>query len=140
MVRNLQRRARVAKVSKTGAAPSARTRAHRSRGNQGGPVDHRTKEPSETTMSIKPSPAIDLRRPRSVILAFLGVVLACASALAPGLAAQETATAPASPPAADEPPAPPSPLLPVNPTFDSGDMVKGDVVEHTFTLRNTGTE
>jgi hypothetical protein len=91
-------------------------------------------------MSIKPSPAVDLRRTRSVILTSLGVVLACAGALAPGLAAQQGAPAAASAAAADEPPAPPSPLVAANPTFDSGDMVKGDVVEHTFTLRNTGAE
>lgn len=104
-------------------------------------MDHRTKEPSETTMSNPQPPAIDRRRLRGVILTFQGVVLACAAALAPALAAQEAASVPApAAPATEEAPAPPSPLVPLNPTFDSGDMVKGDVVEHAFTLRNTGAE
>jgi hypothetical protein len=91
-------------------------------------------------MPIKPSPAIDRRRRHGVILTFLGVVLACAGGFAPRLAAQEAAAAPADAQAAAVPPAPPSPLVAVNPTFDSGDMVKGDVVDHAFTLRNTSKE
>ena len=87
-------------------------------------------------MSITYSRAVDPRRPQGVILTFTMVVLACAGVPAHALAAQQ-------PPAAattEEAPAPPSPITPIEPTFDAGDLVKGDRVEHAFLVRNTTKE
>lgn len=93
-------------------------------------------------MSTLHTRAVDRRPTHGVILTSLAVVLACAGATRLH-GAEPAASQPATPQlgAAAEPEgAPPSPLVPVEPKFDSGDLVKGDVVEHTFVLRNTGME
>ena len=64
-------------------------------------------------------------------------LLLVGSTLSPGLAQED----PADPPDPPSPPPPPGPQLVIDePSFNWGEVIHGETIEHTFRVTNPGTE